>query len=421
MDTFEKYESEVRSYCRSFPTVFEKAKGCYMYDRNGKAYLDFFSGAGTLNYGHNPDPLKKKLLEYIEKDGVTHSLDMSTVAKENLLLRFQSTLLKPRGMNYKVQFPGPTGTNAVESALKLARKVTQREKIIFFTNAFHGMTLGALTISGNTFKREGAGLALTYGTCMPYDGYFGDETDTIEYMDRLLEHSGSGVDLPAAAIVETVQAEGGVYVASFEWLRRLQDICRKYDMLLIIDDIQAGCGRTGPFFSFEEAGIQPDIITLSKSLSGYGLPLAVSLIRPELDVWEPGEHNATFRGHNLAFVTATEALSFWENDSLTREVAQKETLVTDFLNSLKSNFPEEIQEVRGRGLLQGIVFAKEGIAKQVTRAAFDHGLLMETSGANSDVAKLLPPLVISEEDLNKGLEILESSVEAVVGGVGISS
>ncbi|NIQ03279.1 MAG: aminotransferase class III-fold pyridoxal phosphate-dependent enzyme, partial [Nitrospinaceae bacterium] len=198
-------------------------------------------------------------------------------------------------------------------------------------------------------------------------------TDTIEYMDRLLEHSGSGVDLPAAAIVETVQAEGGVYVASFEWLRRLQDICRKYDMLLIIDDIQAGCGRTGPFFSFEEAGIQPDIITLSKSLSGYGLPLAVSLIRPELDVWEPGEHNATFRGHNLAFVTATEALSFWENDSLTREVAQKETLVTDFLNSLKSNFPEEIQEVRGRGLLQGIVFAKEGIAKQVTRAAFDHG------------------------------------------------
>ena len=220
METFERLESEVRSYCRSFPAIFTHATGSTVLDKNGKEYLDFFSGAGALNYGHNNPRLKQRLLAYIEMDGVTHSLDMATSAKEQLLERFSSVILEPRGLDYKVQFPGPTGTNAVESALKLARKITGRHKILAFTNAFHGMTLGSLAVSGNTFKRDGAGIVLTHTVCMPYDNYFGDQVDTIEYIDQLLQDAGSGIDVPAAVIVETIQAEGGINVARFEWLQR---------------------------------------------------------------------------------------------------------------------------------------------------------------------------------------------------------
>jgi diaminobutyrate-2-oxoglutarate transaminase len=415
METIERLESEVRSYCRAFPTTFHKAQGSYLYGADGMQYLDFFSGAGALSYGHNNPRLKEKLIEYIVNDGVTHSLDMATVAKEELLERLDQIIFKPRGLSYKVQFPGPTGTNAVESALKLARKITGRNKVMSFTNAFHGMTVGALSVSGNAFKRDGAGLPLTYGLCMPFDGYFGNDTDTIDYIDRLLSDSGSGVDLPAAAIVETIQAEGGVNVASFEWLQRLAALCRKYDMLFIVDDIQVGCGRTGPFFSFEPTGLQPDIVCLSKSLSGYGLPLALTLIKPELDQWQPGEHNGTFRGHNLAFVTAVAALSYWETGAFSDEVYRKGKIVREFLEGLTRKYPSAKAEVRGRGLIQGLVCEPPELAQQVCSLAFAQGLIAETSGAESQVVKLLPPLTITDADLESGLRILDQAIAKALG------
>ncbi|MGH3851023.1 MAG: aspartate aminotransferase family protein, partial [Pseudonocardiaceae bacterium] len=302
MSIFDTLESQVRSYCRSWPAIFDRATGSWMYDEEGKPYLDFFAGAGALNYGHNHPELKQALVEYIQRDGVTHGLDMTTVAKREFLERFQQVVLEPRGLNYKVQFPGPTGANSVESALKLVRKVTGRESIINFTNAFHGMTLGALSVTGNSMKRGGAGIPLVHATPMPYDNYLDGQTPDFLWFERLLEDSGSGLNEPAAVIVETTQGEGGLNVARYEWLKGLEELCRRYDMLLIVDDVQMGCGRTGPFFSFEPAGITPDIVTISKSISGYGLPMALTLIRPELDVWEPGEHNGTFRGNNPAFV-----------------------------------------------------------------------------------------------------------------------
>ena len=413
MNTIERMESEVRSYCRAFPATFTTAEGCYQYDDEGNEYLDFFSGAGTLNYGHNNPQFKAKLIEYIEQNGVVHSLDMTTRAKVHLLERFESVILKPRGLDYKVQFPGPTGTNAVESALKLARKVTGREKILSFTNAFHGMTLGALTISGNTFKRDGAGIPLTFAVTMPFDGYFGEDVDTIDYIDRLLSDTGSGIDAPAAAIVETIQAEGGINVASFEWLQRLEALCRKYDMLFIVDDIQVGCGRTGPFFSFEPAGVYPDMVCLSKSLSGYGLPLAFTLIRRELDHWQPGEHNGTFRGHNLAFVTAAEALSYWENDTLSKEVKRKGRKARACFDALVERYPDLFVEARGRGLIQGLECAQSGLADRLSAAVFERGLIAETSGPEGQVFKLLPPLVIEDAELEAGLQIIEEAVEEV--------
>ncbi len=417
MNIFEEVESEVRSYCRSFPAIFARGEGSYLYDQDNVAYLDFFSGAGALNYGHNPPAMKKRLLEYIEANGITHSLDMSSIAKARFLEKFRDTVLLPRNMHYKVQFPGPTGTNAVESSLKLARKVTGREKILFFTQAFHGMTLGSLSISGNMFKREGAGLSLTNTICMPYDGYFGEEADTIEYMDRMLESSGSGVDLPAAAIVETVQAEGGLNAASQQWLERLEALCRKYGMLLIVDDIQAGCGRAGSFFSFENMNLEPDIVCLSKSISGYGLPMALCLIRPDIDIWEPGEHNGTFRGNNLAFITATEAIDHWKTPAFPAEIMRKSQVVEKRLLELEEAFPELISGVRGRGLILGLALREKDMGARLSRSCFNAKLLVETSGADSDVLKLLPALNIDDADLEKGLDIIEECVSAMADKV----
>ena len=413
MTVFDEMESEVRSYCRSFPTVFTQASGAVLRDEEDNEYIDFFSGAGALNYGHNEPRLRERLVEYIAGDGIIHSLDMSTKAKKEFLTAFNEIILRPRGMRYKIMFPGPTGTNSVESALKLARKVTGRDLILSFTNAFHGMTLGSLAVSGNMFKREGAGVTLGNSVSMPFENFMGDEVDTIEYLERYLDDDGSGVATPAAIILETLQAEGGINVASVEWLKNLEGICRRRGVLLIVDDIQVGCGRTGPFFSFEGAGIEPDIVCLSKSLSGYGLPMAITLIRPDLDLWDPGEHNGTFRGHNPAFVTAAETLRlYWKDDALTREVESKGRIVHGFLESLVADYPELQAEVRGKGMMQGIACGDEDVARRICAAAFSAGLLMETAGPNGNVVKLMPPLTIGEATLKRGLSILERSVRA---------
>jgi diaminobutyrate-2-oxoglutarate transaminase len=415
MQVINELESEVRSYCRCWPVTFTRASGHTLSDREGNEYLDFFAGAGALNYGHNDPAMRAKLVEYLLDDGIVHSLDMATTAKEAFLTKFNEVILKPRGLAYKMMFPGPTGTNAVEAALKLARKVTGRDRVISFTNAFHGMTLGSLSVSGNTVKRAGAGMMIGSGVPMPYDGYLGKDVDTIEYLERFLTDRGSGMDAPAAVITETVQAEGGLRSASTGWLQRLQELCRRHGILHIVDDIQAGCGRTGTFFSFESAGITPDIVCLSKSLSGYGLPLALVLIRPGIDLWSPGEHNGTFRGHNPAFVTATEALSHWETPKLANQVAAKAERVDSALQDIAGRFPELETKVRGRGLVQGLAFKNATQAPKVREAAFERRLILETSGPRGEVVKLLPPLTIEDGALDRGLEILEESVSAVLG------
>ncbi len=415
MNIFERYESEVRGYCRSFPAVFATAKGAWMTDADGARYLDFFSGAGVLNYGHNPEPVKKALLDYLGRDAITHTLDMYSEAKEAFIRRFQELVLAPRGLEYKLQFPGPTGTNAVEAALKLARKVTGRRDVVGFTNAFHGMTLGSLSVTGNGFKRAGAGVPLSHSASVPFDGYLGQDTDTLDYLEAMLQDKGSGLEDPAAVIVETVQAEGGVNVAGVEWLRRLRRITEQHGIVLIVDDIQVGCGRTGGFFSFEEAGIVPDIVTLSKSLSGYGLPLALVLIRPDLDQWAPGEHNGTFRGHCPAFVTAVAALeNFWADDALSRAVQRKGEHVRRRLQQMLAR--QGLQgAVRGRGLINGVEFSDPALAGRVSQEAFRRGLVVETAGIDDQVLKLLPSLTIEQEALDQGLDIIEAAIAAARG------
>jgi diaminobutyrate-2-oxoglutarate transaminase len=410
VDVFESLESRVRSYCRDWPVVFARAEGSRLYDEADRGYLDFFSGAGALNYGHNHPDLLAPLVEYLSSGAPVHSLDMHTTAKRTFLERFRDCILEPRDLDYKVMFPGPTGTNAVESALKLARKATGRQHILSFTNAFHGMTLGSLAVTGNSMKRQGAGIPLTNASKIPYDDYFSGATEDFLWLERVLEDSGSGVDKPAAIIVETVQGEGGANAARAEWLRALAELCERHEILLIVDDVQAGCGRTGTFFSFEEAGIVPDIVCLSKSISGFGLPMALTLIRPDLDVWEPGEHNGTFRGHNLAFVTATAALdTFWADDVFAKELAGRIEQLREGLQQIAD--AHEGAAVRGRGMLAGVVFPDTEAAGRIAAKAFELGLLVETSGPEGEVVKVMPPLTIDEQDLAEGLELLTRAAE----------
>lgn len=415
-EQFEKHESGIRSYCRSFPVIFNQARGAELITRDGKSYIDFLAGAGTLNYGHNHPVLKKALIEYLQNDGLTHGLDMYSDAKERFLETFHRVVLEPRGMGeHVVQFSGPTGSNAVEAALKLARKVTGRSNIISFTNGFHGVTVGALATTGNEHHRGVAGVPLTDVSRMPYANYFGDKVNTISMMDKLLSDPSSGVDKPAAVIVEVVQGEGGLNAASAEWMRKLEKLCRKHEMLLIVDDIQAGCGRTGTFFSFEEMGIKPDIITLSKSLSGFGLPFAVVVIRKDLDQWEPGEHNGTFRGNNHAFVTSAAALEhFWTDGEFAASIKAKGAIIRDRMQKIVRRHGPDSLFVKGRGMMLGINCPDGETAAAICKEAFENGLVIETSGNHSQVVKCLCPLTITEEQITTAMNILDAAFAKVM-------
>jgi diaminobutyrate-2-oxoglutarate transaminase len=414
MEIFAARESAVRSYCRAWPTVFDRASGSWLYDEDGRGYLDFFAGAGALNYGHNNPVLKQALLDYLAGDRVIHSLDMFTVAKRDFLTAFDELVLRPRQLDYLVQFPGPGGANAVEAALKLARKVSGRTEVITFTNAFHGMTLGALSVTGSSFHRGGAGLPLAHATPVPFDHALNGQMPDFLWLECLLDNRGSGLDEPAAVIVETVQGEGGINVARPEWLRGLAALCQRHGILLIVDDVQMGCGRTGPFFSFETAGITPDIVCLSKSIGGYGLPLALTLIRPDLDIWEPGEHNGTFRGVNPALVTGTAALrAYWQDDALERATQAKGDRVSATLTALARSVPGTPMVNRGRGLAHGLAFESGELAAKVSTAAFERGLLAETAGPQGETVKLLPPLTITDAELDQGLDLLSDAIRSV--------
>ncbi|MGZ0707071.1 diaminobutyrate--2-oxoglutarate transaminase [Coraliomargarita sp. W4R53] len=419
MKIFEELESEVRSYARNFPRLFKKATGEFIYDEDGNQYIDFLAGAGALNYGHNHPVFRQKLIEYIESEGITHSLDLHTEAKKEFLEAFKEHILEPRKLDYTLMFTGPTGTNAVEAALKIARKITGRSHVVSFTNGWHGQTLGSLSVTGNSHHRDGAGIALTGGHRIPYDGYLGDEVDTTEYLDKVLTDSSSGVDLPAAVIVETVQGEGGVNYCSMQWLQSLAKVCKRHGVLLIVDDIQAGNGRTGDFFSFEFAGIEPDIVTLSKSLSGYGLPFAMLMFKPKHDKWTPGEHNGTFRGNNHAFVTAKAALdTYWADGKFACEIKEKGNYIAKRLDEIVEKYGDGNFTAKGRGMFQGINCVSSEIASQISRLAYKRGLIIETSGTDDQIIKLLCPLTISEESLTKGIDIIEESIKEVCAAHG---
>jgi diaminobutyrate-2-oxoglutarate transaminase len=416
---FERLESDVRSYCRSFPAIFTSAQGAVMTDTDGRRYIDFLAGAGALNFGHNNPAIVAKVVEYLTSGGILQALDLHTAAKAQLLHAIDDVLLRPRNLPYKVQFTGPTGTNAVEAAIKLARKVTGRTNVFSFQGGYHGHSLGSLALTANADHRAAAGVPLAHATMLPFPGSPGwPQFDTLAYIEAMLTDTHAGVDKPAAIVLETVQAEGGIICAPDEWLRGLRELCTRHEILLIVDDIQTGVGRTGPFFSFEQAGIVPDLVTVSKSIGGIGLPMAMVFMREELDVWQPAEHTGTFRGNQLAFVAATEAIHLFHREALADRVGKLAQIVEDRLVDELVTRDERIA-VRGRGLLWGVDLAAidptGAVTKAVARRCFENGLVIERVGRNDTVLKLLPPLVIDEDDLHRGIDILVEAVHATIG------
>ena len=410
---FTTYESEVRSYCRKFPTIFVKAKNATLTDEEGRDYIDFFNGAGACNYGHNNDYIKNKVIEYLQNDGIVHALDMYTGGKGGFIDFFETKVLQPRGLDYKIMFPGPTGANAVESALKLARKVTGRTNIFALMGCFHGMSLGALSLTSESFARKGAGVPLHDVTHIPAP-YMFPELDTIKYMENMFTDDHCGVEKPAALIVEAVQAEGGINVLPDEWLQRARALCDKYGVLLICDEIQIGNCRTGTFFAFEHAGIKPDIVTMAKSIGGMGFPFALTLFKPELDKWQPGEHNGTFRGFVPAMVAGQAGLEFMLEHHVEAETRRKGMLVSDYLDEHLPKISAKLTH-RGRGLINGIDFSPfaPGSAKAASAECFKRGLVIELAGREDCVLKLMPPLTIDDIDLLRGLDIIMEAIRAL--------
>ncbi|WP_409202324.1 diaminobutyrate--2-oxoglutarate transaminase [Suttonella sp. R2A3] len=415
MDIFTRYESEIRGYCRANPVVFDRAENAEMFDEDGNRFIDFFACAGVLNYGHNNPKLKAAMLEYIQRNGITHSLDLFTKAKREFIETFVNTILKPRNMDYKLQFMSPTGTNAIEAALKLARKVTGRRQVVAFTNAFHGMSLGALAATGNNHFRQAAGVPLENVVHLPFETAPGGGIEQIKAYGKQLHDTSSGLEKPAAFLVEPIQAEGGVNVASKEWLHAVQALAKETEALFILDDIQAGCGRTGSFFSFEAFDLDPDIITLAKGIGGYGTALAMNLNKPEHDKhWLPGEHTGTFRGQDLSFVAGKASFSFYENDEFNNETLRKGNKLRAALEDIAKAYPEQVAAVRGRGMILGIDFGDGALVKKIADQCFKHRLIICPCGTGGRVVKLIPPLTIEDSVLDEGIALFRQAVDAAI-------
>jgi diaminobutyrate-2-oxoglutarate transaminase len=408
---FETWESNVRSYCRDMRTMFVRGNNAVVWDDNGQEYIDFLSACGSLNYGHNHPLMKQRVVEYLMADGILNTLDLHTAAKHEFIRAFHENILSPRGLTYRLQFTGPTGANAVEAALRLARKVTGRRIVVAFTNAFHGMSLGALAAGARQHHSCGDGVELNGIVRLPYEGYCGADTRDLDRYEAMVRDPSGGAEPPAAFIVETVQGEGGLNCASPEWLRHLAGTAKRLGALLIIDDVQAGCGRTGQFFSFEQAGIEPDLVCLAKSISGIGLPMALVLIKPEWDLWEPGEHNGTFRGNNLAFVAGTVAAKLWSDPAFQACARRSNDIIDSWLHRTASELGAT---PKGRGLFSGIAFKDRWVARSVAQNAFQSKVLIETSGPHDEVLKVMPPLTIEPETLSEGLRRLTAAIEATL-------
>jgi diaminobutyrate-2-oxoglutarate transaminase len=369
---FEDLESDVRLYCRKFPVVFTRARGAELCTEDGRRFVDLFAGGGALNYGHNNAFIKRRLLDYLAADGIAYGLDMYTVAKREFLKTFNDTVLRPLDLDFKVQFCGLTGADAVEAALTLARKVTGRCGVIAFTGARHAVP-GAVVV--------------------PY-------AEGLAMIER-------AVEAPAAIIVEPVQLEGGVFSAPAEWLRKLRALADRRAIQLIFDETQTGCGRTGTFFGFEESGVQPDLITVSESVGGYGVPLSMVLLRRDLDIWQPGEHAGAFRGSQLAFVAATAACELWSDTQFRTNMAVASRRLGRFRGELRDFV------ARGRGMVLGIDLGSQERAERLQRYAFGREVLVDLCARRDGVVKVMPPLSIDIARLDRGLGVLRDGLQTV--------
>ena len=411
-------ESNVRSYPRKLPLVIAEALGCWVTDVEGTKYLDCLAGAGTLALGHNHPAVIKSIQDTLTSGLPLHTLDLTTPLKD----AFTEALLEhlPGGKEeYCLQFCGPSGADGTEAAMKLAKTYTGRSSIISFSGGFHGMTHGSLSVTGNLSAKNAVNGLMPGVQFMPYPHEYrcplglGGEAgvDALTYyFENFIEDVESGVTKPAAVILEAIQGEGGVVAAPIKWLKKIREVTEKHGILLILDEVQAGFARSGKMFAFEHAGIEPDIIVMSKAVGG-SLPLAVLGIKRKFDAWQPGAHTGTFRGNQLAMATGITTLNTIKEQNLAKNAEERGDFLQAELKKLAQEFPC-IGNVRGRGLMIGIEMVDERqgadrmgsfpadsqLSAAVQTACFNNKLLLEKGGRNGTVIRLLCPLIITQEE-----------------------
>ncbi|TPV28892.1 diaminobutyrate--2-oxoglutarate transaminase [Pantoea anthophila] len=425
-----EFESNVRSYPRKLPFAIAKAQGVWITDVENNQYLDCLAGAGTLALGHNHPDVLQSIQNVITSGLPLHTLDLTTPLKD-AFSEYLLSLLPGQGKDYCLQFTGPSGADAVEAALKLAKKHTGRSGVISFSGAYHGMTHGALSVTGNLSPKEAVDGMMPEVQFMPYPHLYrcplgiGGEAGVkalTYYFENLINDVESGVRKPAAVILEAVQGEGGVNPAPAEWLQSIRKVTQEHGILLILDEVQAGFARTGKFFAFEHAGIEPDIIVMSKAVGG-GLPLAVLGIKKEFDAWSPGHHTGTFRGNQLAMATGLTTLKLLKENNIADKVAAQGELLKGKLNELQQRYPV-IGNVRGLGLMIGIELVKPDEAADhmgsfpadgelsalVQKKCFENGLILERGGRHGSVLRLLPSLLITDAELDVFMDKFENAL-----------
>ncbi len=411
MNPFEELESNVRYYCRRWPAVFSSASGSTITDENGVEYLDFFAGAGALSYGHNNPVLVEVAIEHFRAGKLLHSLDTFTVEKRRFLEAMQRYVLEPRQLDMVIQTVGPTGATAVEAALQLAQRITGNRAVVGFEGGYHGMTYRAASISASMAGRATSAHLKDF-VALPYVANVTDED--VQLLKDTLRSTVDGQKI-GAVIIEPTQGEGGARPFDPAYLRCIREECSEIGILVIADEVQAGVGRTGPFFSFEGSSLDPDIVCLSKSISGLGLPMAINLVRRDLDTWAPGEFSGTFRGNNLAFATSAAMLeTYWADSELEKGTEQRGLIVRNSLQHIADEFGHGRFVVRGNGLLCGLDVGSTQVAETIAQGAFERQLIVETCGAGDTTVKLLTPIVIDENELLDGLERLNDAVAHAV-------
>ncbi|ENB2088196.1 pyridoxal phosphate-dependent class III aminotransferase [Vibrio alginolyticus] len=431
-----EHESEVRSYPRRLPIAIKQAFGCLVEDTRGQIFLDCLAGAGTLALGYNHPEINQALKEQLDSGLPYQTLDIATSVKTTFIQSVKSFLPQELSENSVIQFCGPSGADAVEAAIKLAKQTTGRNTMFAFRGAYHGMTNGTMGMMGNlgTKARRTGLMSDVHFMPFPYNlrcpfGLGGDEgaKASIRYIDRLLNDDESGIMKPAAIIVEPVQGEGGVVPAPAFWLRELRRICDQHGILLIFDEIQCGVGKTGYNFAFEESGIVPDILCLSKAIGG-GLPMSLLVINKQHDTWKPGEHTGTFRGNQLAMVSGAKALEIIQRDNLVEHANIAGQYLRYGLESIQKRV-NCIAEVRGKGLMLGVEIknpngelnkfgepqADSELTLSIQRAALERGLIVEKGGREGAVIRFLPPLIISFEQIDFALRVFEDAILAAGG------
>lgn len=416
-------ESSAVSYSRGLPLAIKRAKGATVEDVDGNIFIDFFGGAGVMNVGHaNPDVLKAA---HEQIDNLTHALDIPNPARKRMVEALNKVLPKELNLLF---FGGPTGSDAVEAAIKLARFNTKRYPVIAFQGSYHGMTSGALSLcSGAPFKEPFLPLLpeihfapFPYDYRCPLNSGGRSSVACADYLEHLVEDPHSGIAHPAAILVEAIQGEGGSIAPDPIFMQRVREICDKYDIVLIVDEIQAGFCRTGSMFSFEHSNIIPDIITMSKALGGVGFPISGIAYKEHLNTWSPGQHIGTFRGNAVAYAGGAAGIEFMLKTDLAGHSAK---VGDEMLNRLKK-FEEEsciVGEARGKGMMIGIELVKDKatkepaqeLAAQVRTECFKRGVLIEIGGHYFNVARFLPPLVATSELALTGVELFIEAVKEV--------